>query len=391
MNLHNADRLWTAGLAVGAGLALAAAAAADRPKPNAPQGGLAGSACSCPADFNLDGMVDGADLAAMLGGWNGSAYDVTGDGVVNGADIGALLGTWGPCFAPSNDDCGGAILVGGGTDVAFCTTWATELQQSLGGQCGAFATNIYNDVWYTFVPEGDGELTLSTCGTAEFDTIIAVYTSPIPGLNACPPVDGGVGTSSLIACNDDTDECGGGVLQSKLTVDVVGGKSYKIRLGGFNGASGSGELQVDFKSVGALCFDGIVVTGDDGQTAVVTGTTVDNYETFPPCTPFSSPGEWVTYYCTCEHQNVELSTCHPETDFDTVLTVYRESVSQGCDGILIECVDDTESAACLLNGFHRKSKASFTAQYGEVYHILISGYSETAKGNFKLTVETDCF
>lgn len=55
----------------------------------------------CPADLNGDGVVNGADLAAMLGAWgpcSGSCpADITGDGTVGGADLAALLGAWGPC------------------------------------------------------------------------------------------------------------------------------------------------------------------------------------------------------------------------------------------------------------------------------------------------------
>lgn len=52
---------------------------------------------NCPADLTGDGVVDGADLGALLGDWGGSASDLTGDGVVDGADLGALLGAWGAC------------------------------------------------------------------------------------------------------------------------------------------------------------------------------------------------------------------------------------------------------------------------------------------------------
>lgn len=55
----------------------------------------------CPADLTGDGVVNGADLAALLGAWDpcsGSCpADLTGDGVVNGADLAALLGAWGNC------------------------------------------------------------------------------------------------------------------------------------------------------------------------------------------------------------------------------------------------------------------------------------------------------
>jgi len=52
----------------------------------------------CPADLNSDGVVDGADLGALLGAWGGDGpADLNGDGAVDGADLGTLLGAWGSC------------------------------------------------------------------------------------------------------------------------------------------------------------------------------------------------------------------------------------------------------------------------------------------------------
>ena len=53
----------------------------------------------CVPDINGDGIVDGSDLATLLGFW-GSAdpqADLNGDGTVNGSDLATLLGFWGPC------------------------------------------------------------------------------------------------------------------------------------------------------------------------------------------------------------------------------------------------------------------------------------------------------
>jgi len=56
----------------------------------------------CPADLNADGIVDGNDLAIILGSWNplscpACPADINGDGVVDGNDLAVLLGAWGPC------------------------------------------------------------------------------------------------------------------------------------------------------------------------------------------------------------------------------------------------------------------------------------------------------
>ena len=47
-----------------------------------------------PSDLNCDGIVNGADLAILLGAWGTAAGDVNGDGTTNGADLAVLLGSW---------------------------------------------------------------------------------------------------------------------------------------------------------------------------------------------------------------------------------------------------------------------------------------------------------
>jgi hypothetical protein len=50
-------------------------------------------------DLNLDGRVDGADLALLLNLWgwvNPPVGDLDGDGVVGGADLAVMLNNWGP-------------------------------------------------------------------------------------------------------------------------------------------------------------------------------------------------------------------------------------------------------------------------------------------------------
>jgi hypothetical protein len=59
-----------------------------------------GDACevpACPPDYDNNGVVDGADLAVLLGSWGGPAADLDGNGIVDGADLAILLGAWGPC------------------------------------------------------------------------------------------------------------------------------------------------------------------------------------------------------------------------------------------------------------------------------------------------------
>ncbi len=52
----------------------------------------------CPADFDLDGIVGGSDLAVLLSNWSGSGSgDIDGNGNVDGVDLATLLSAWGSC------------------------------------------------------------------------------------------------------------------------------------------------------------------------------------------------------------------------------------------------------------------------------------------------------
>ncbi|NBQ13996.1 MAG: hypothetical protein EBU31_05145 [Proteobacteria bacterium] len=58
--------------------------------------------CDCVGDLNVDGTVNGADLALMLtviGNTcgNNCSYDLNSDGYITGADLGLLLSAWGSC------------------------------------------------------------------------------------------------------------------------------------------------------------------------------------------------------------------------------------------------------------------------------------------------------
>lgn len=56
---------------------------------------------SCRGDLNVDGMIDGLDLGAMLSAWGACSpldpADLTSDGWIDSNDLGVLLGAWGDC------------------------------------------------------------------------------------------------------------------------------------------------------------------------------------------------------------------------------------------------------------------------------------------------------
>lgn len=344
--------------------------------------------CSCPADFNVDGVVDGGDLGLLLTNWDGLGGDLNGNGTTDGADLGILLAAWGPCTSPLNDLCINPQTIPVGhlpQFIPFCTVQATSSGPGFAlGTCGDLATDLSKDVWFNYSSASDGTLTVQTCGDADFDTIIAIYGVPIPGLGGCPPQQGQPGLVELLGCNDDAPNCPR--LTSRLELELSANHIYKIRVGGFGGDSGSGSLYFKFDSVGDQCYHprslGSVVS------ATATGSTADNPEGIVACGFGANYSEWFVWTAPCTGF-VTLSTCNPGTSYDTVLAAWRETLAGGCTAIEVECLDDALGAECELPGPGAKSRFEFVADQGTTYYIQVGGYNG-ASGDFEFSLDLDC-
>jgi hypothetical protein len=115
------------------------------------------------------------------------------------------------------------------------------------------------DVWFVYTATCTGPCNFSTCGQADFNTKIAVYSGcSFTGFITC-------NLTNLLGCNDNFFFCIGGT--STLTVDVVEGQCYRVRVGGAADASGSGILTVTPQCPDCpadLNNDGVVDGGDYG-------------------------------------------------------------------------------------------------------------------------------
>jgi len=156
---------------------------------------------------------------------------------------------------PSNDECASALPVGDGS-VAFDTVGATNSSPFPPISCndGNFQT-LTNDLWYLYTAPCTGLVTISTCGSASFDTRILVYAA-----GACPAA-----ATPVIACDDNSAGCANGT--SLVTFPAIQGTGYLVRLGGIN-ATGTGTLGI---SCAPFCpdldSDGIC-DGDDNCPSV---------------------------------------------------------------------------------------------------------------------------
>ena len=135
---------------------------------------------------------------------------------------------------PNPDNCSDATLVGNGS-YDFDTTDATTDGPSH-GEC-EFDGQTYFDIWYEYVACDDGSLTVSTCGTADYDTDLVVYSN-----TDCNDLQ-------LLGCNDDGDGCEN--YSSLISVPVTRDQTYLIRVGGWDDSSfGTGTILIDGPQTG---------------------------------------------------------------------------------------------------------------------------------------------
>jgi len=187
-------------------------------------------------DCNTNGIADECDVACGPAGGAcdvpgcGTSQDCNANGVPDECDVAA------PRPADPQDLCEYAQAVGPGRVYTGMLTGppADGLMS-----CGAALGNP--DVWYRYTPAQDGVLTISLCGS-DFDTFLSVY-------DGCPAAG-----ANLLAHNNDF--CG---QQSQLTLDVLAGAPYLIRVsncvsgGGFGGfaagmstIAGSESYELDY-------------------------------------------------------------------------------------------------------------------------------------------------
>jgi Tol biopolymer transport system component len=125
-------------------------------------------------------------------------------------------------LAPDNDTCAGAIPVQAGD--YYGDSWGAAHD----GASLCESTPPAPDVVFSYTAACTGAVVMNTMGSI-FDTVLSVHSD-------CPAT-----TSNQIICNDDF----GGTLQSQLTVNVVAGAAYTIRLTGFfSGGSGLYHLGI---------------------------------------------------------------------------------------------------------------------------------------------------
>lgn len=291
---------------------------------------------------------------------------------------------------PQNDECENAIALTNSVDVAFSTIDATSGEPYHPADCtGGAADSLYNDTWYTWTATFTGEAEFTTCGTADFDTNVAVYA---PG-SSCPP-----DVSDLLACNEDGTGCDG--FTSTAVFDAVMGETYLLRIGGWGNSSpgeeGTGTFSV-IEYVPAVgpenqeCVNAIVLELDANDSTFVEYTTIDanttppTYEETFDC--FDVPnGETTTfnevwYTFTAPFTGfMEWSNCGT-ANYDSRVAIYGPDQPCPPDPFaLVGCSDDGVDENGINCG-NFTSRTIFPVENGSTYLIDVGGFNASSAGS----------
>ena len=302
-------------------------------------------------------VMAGTEYLLRIGGFAGEQ----GDGIL---DISCRT-------APLNDNCQNAAPIGEGA-FAFTTFDSTTDGPDEPDSCDSLGyTNIESDVWFCYTPSCTGEITVSLCGST-YDTKMAVY----DGCDTCPP------TTTPLACNDDTCECGGPgcSLESLVRFMAIAGETYLIRVGGFEGEQGDGTITVtcDPIPLNDDCANALEVT--EGVYPFDNIGASDDGPDEPTLCDFGGDTQirsdvWFCYTAGC-NGTATVSLCG--STFDTKMAVYA-----GCI-----CPTSESAFACNDDFCNRQSELSFPVTAGRQYMIRVGGFAGE-QGTGTLTITCD--
>ncbi len=204
-------------------------------------------------DCNRNGIPDECDIAT------GTSDDENGSGIPDEcegaccfcdgcsalteeactAQLGFYLGAGHSCEEADctlgNDDCANAVALPGATSLSipFSNVCATD-DGPPNQFCDATVAPFGTDIWYQYRAPCCGTLSVSLCGNTEYDAILALY----GGDETCEcPSD-----AEFLSCSDDS--CGRVGGPAEISLATLENACYTIRIGGWSGATGLGEIQL---------------------------------------------------------------------------------------------------------------------------------------------------
>jgi len=255
--------------------------------------------------------------------------------------------------------------------------------------------------WYTIVGHG-GVVSASTCSSSilSFGTMLSVFRGSC-GILECI----GWNSVSFGSSSDYSLDCieSGNFFSGTVRWNTRVGEVYFILVQGIDSSPKmtSGEFSLSVASVGVpgndLCDNAEII--DLADNFQVTGTTtlasedqsigkVNSNANGDTCNTISSGGD-LWYRVIGVGSVLRASTCHPNTNFDSQISVYASLVSSAtyyCDELECVSTNDDDDGGCESNP--NASQVNWFAEEGVSYLIRIHGFDQSA-GEFVLTVLSD--
>ena len=303
----------------------------------------------------ITGLDPGTDYAFYL-------HEECGPGQVS-QTVGPFEFTTLPEAPPANANCGGALPIAcdeqidGDTELSFYQPGIT---------CGA--ANITSEgLWYTFTGTGQ-TVTLSTCGAADFDTKISIYSGLCTG-----PI--------CVAGADDAPDCSANT--TVVSFPTTDGDTYLALVHGYQDQTGTFTLAMTCTpscapvAANDECANATILTSVGiGQCEVVQGSNECAFATGvpnPPCDPFAPIIDvWYTF-------NSDDRTTH--TAIFTTLTAEFVSAALYADcGSLtyIDCVTEVNDPMVFTD-----------LEPGTDYYLRVWNGGGNQAGTFEMCIESD--
>jgi hypothetical protein len=285
---------------------------------------------------------------------------------------------------PVNNNCGSPTFITTNVFTGSSVGATTDGGLSGCGVGGGGAGAGENDVWFTFQAVQTGTLIIDTCGSA-FDTVLSVHTN-----DTCP---GGPG--NVIVCNDDSAICTPAVsFRSRVSFDATAGTTYKIRLAGWDGATGNYQLNFGGPAAAVLSSDSCGSPVAVGPGAYVGSFFNATNDTAGTCGGTGTARDvWYSYTNSSACiVNLSVNTCNSNdwnggngNGNDTVLSLYS-----ACGGTAITCNDDASIPGCTQLGPNRDSLVTTNVNPGQTVLIRVApfGNGYFNGGLFRLNLAT---
>lgn len=326
--------------------------------------GTLGAALASNDDINADSEIYTSRLT--INAVAGRTYSIAVDGYGEPglpAEEGFILLTWQPIAVssapvPVNDSFAlGSILAGRSGAVTGNNLRASKQT----GEPNHAGTVGGRSVWYRWTAPEDGLATFDTFDS-NFDSVLAVYSGA------------SVSALTTLGDNDDVDRT---TRQSRVTVRVLSGQTYRVAVDGFRTESSfqrAGDIRVawDFEPGGGNnAFAAAQLL--KGRSGRVTGENrTATKESGEPPHADGRGGASIWFKWTAEAEG-EVTFDTLGTTFDTLLGIYTGESVTGLT--LVASDDDIATAQAIYT-----SRARFPAHAGQTVFIAVDGYRDEGAG-----------